>query len=69
MAELVKNFPARWETWVRSPGEGNGSPLQDSGLENYMDQTWVSCIMAGAFTTELPGKCSLPHYLIYTYGG
>ena len=25
----------------RSPGEGNGYPLQYSGLENSMDCTWV----------------------------
>ena len=43
MAQLVKNPPAMWETWVRfrglgrSLGEGNGSPLQYSGLENSMD--------------------------------
>ena len=43
MVHLVKNTPAMWETWVqslglgRSPGEGNGSPLQYSGLENSMD--------------------------------
>ena len=46
MAQLVKNPPAMWETWVRSmgsvpglgrsPGEGNGYPLQYSGLENSM---------------------------------
>ena len=43
VAQLVKNLPAMWETWVRSlgwedsPGEGNGHPLQYSGLENSMD--------------------------------
>ena len=43
MAQLVKNPPAVWKTWVRllgwedSPGEGNGNPLQYSGLENPMD--------------------------------
>ena len=27
--------------WGRSPGEGNGNPLQDSCLENHMDgETW-----------------------------
>ena len=42
-AQLVKNPPAMLETWVRSlgwedsPGEGNGYPLQYSGLENSMD--------------------------------
>ena len=41
---MVKNLPARWETWVRSlgqedpPGEGTGSPLKYSCLKNRMDQ-------------------------------
>ena len=43
MAQLVKNPPAMQETWILSvgwedsPGEGNGYPLQDSGLENSLD--------------------------------
>ena len=52
VAQLVKNPPAKWETWVqsrgwedlgsvlglgRSSGEGKGYPLQYSGLENPMD--------------------------------
>ena len=43
VAQLVKNPPAVWETWVRSlgwedsPGEGKGYPLQYSGLENSVD--------------------------------
>ena len=46
-AQLVKNPPAMLETWVRSlgwedsPGEGNGYPLQYSGLENSMDMWHV----------------------------
>ena len=49
MAQLVKNLPAMWETWVQSlswedsPGEGKGYPLQYAGLENSMD-----CIVHGA---------------------
>ena len=45
MAQLVKNLPAMWETWVwslsweDSPGEGKGYPLQYPGLENSMDHT------------------------------
>ena len=41
--ELVKNPPAVRETWVRipgsgrSPGEGNGYPLQFSALKNSMN--------------------------------
>ena len=44
MAQLVKNPPAMWETWVQSLGwedpldEGNGNPLQYSCLENPMDR-------------------------------
>ena len=48
VAQLVKNLPAMQETWVQSlgwedsPGEGNGCPLQYSGLEYSMD-----CIVHG----------------------
>ena len=38
VAQLVKNLPAMWDTWVRSlDWEGKGYPLQYSGLENSMD--------------------------------
>ena len=42
VAQLVKNLPAMWETWIRSLGwedplEGKGYPLQYSGLENCME--------------------------------
>ena len=42
-AQLEKKLPAMQETWVqslgweKSPGEGNGYPLQYSGLENPRD--------------------------------
>ena len=54
VAQTVKNLPALQETWPcfipgsgRSPGEGNGYPLQYSCLENCIDrvansQTWLS---------------------------
>ena len=48
VAQLVKNPPAIWETWVRSLSredpleKGKGYPLQYSGLENSMD-----CIVYG----------------------
>ena len=50
VAQLVKHLPAMWETWVSSlnwefPGEGNGYPLQYSGLENCVD-----CIVYGVTT-------------------
>ena len=31
VAQLVKNPPAMWETWVRFPGGRKGYPLQYSG--------------------------------------
>ena len=42
VAQLIKNPPAIWETWVQSldwisPGEEKGYPLQYSGLKNSMD--------------------------------
>ena len=42
VAQLVKNLPAMWETWLlslvgRSPGEEKGYHLQHSDLENSMD--------------------------------
>ena len=41
LAQSVKNLPAMQETWVqsgRSPGEGNGNPLQYSCLGNLLDR-------------------------------
>ena len=46
VAQTVKNLPAHAEDpdsipeLGRSPGEGEGSPLQYSGLENSMDSPW-----------------------------
>ena len=42
VAQMVKNLPAVWETWLirwsgRSPREGNGYSFQYSCLENSMD--------------------------------
>ena len=41
VAQMVKNPPAMWETWVQSLGGfrgEHGSPLQYSCLENPMDR-------------------------------
>ena len=43
VAQRLKRLPAMWETgWIlglgRSPGEGNGNPLQYSCLENPMER-------------------------------
>ena len=51
VAETVKNLLAIQGSdlipGLRSPGEGNGNPLQYSGLENSMDR--------GAWQTTVPG--------------
>ena len=45
VAQLVKNLPAVWETWVQSLGwedpleKGKVTTLQYSGLENSRDYT------------------------------
>ena len=47
VAQTVKHLPAMQETrvWRRSPGEGNGNPLQYSCLENSMDRgAWWSTV-------------------------
>ena len=61
MAQLVKNPPAVWETWVQSldwedPLEkGTGCPVQYSGLENSMD-----CIVhGGPKEWDMGGRLSL----------
>ena len=41
VSQTVKSLPTVWETWVGSPGKGNGKPLQYSYLENPMDgEAW-----------------------------
>jgi len=60
VAQLVKNPPAVWETWVPSlgwedtPGEGKDYPLQYSGLENSMD-----CIVQGVTESDTTERLSL----------
>ena len=48
VAQMVKNLPAMPGSISgseRSPGEGNGSPLQYSCLENAMDRgTWWATV-------------------------
>ena len=50
MAQVIKNPPAMQETqvvsgWGRSPGEGNGNPLQYSCLKNSMDRgAWQATV-------------------------
>ena len=51
VAQIVKNLPEMQENWVqslgweKSPGEGNGYPLQYSFLENSMDRgAWQATV-------------------------
>ena len=50
VAQMVENPPTMQKIWVipesrRSPGEGNGNPLQHSGLENSMDRgVWSTTV-------------------------
>ena len=66
VAQMVKNPPAKWETWVQflgwedSPGEGNGYPLQYSGLEDSKD-----CIVHGV--TKSRTRLSDFHSLTHPY--
>ena len=61
VAQVVKNLSAMREIWVlipemgRSPGEGNGSPLQCSCLENPMDR--------GAWQATIHGIAGVRHDL------
>ena len=60
-AQLVKNLPAMWVTWVRSlgwedsSGEEKGYPFQYSGLENSM-----GCIVHGVAKSQTRLSDSLP---------
>ena len=59
-AQLVKNPPAMWETWVQSLGwedpleKGKGYPLQYSGLENSMDHTVHGVTRSRTWLSDCP---------------
>ena len=64
IAQLVKNLPIMWETWVLSlgwedsPGEGKGYLLQYSGLDNSK-----KCIVHGV--TKSRTRLSDFHFTYY----
>ena len=62
MSQMVKNPPAMRETWVQSLGWEdpleNGSPLQHSGRENFMD-----CIVPGFAESDMGLVLSYFHLL------
>ena len=55
--------PGSTPGWGRSPGEGNGRPLQYSCLENPMDREawWVTVHGAAKSWTQLSKTCKHTH--------
>ena len=56
MAQTVKNPPAMKDPGLgRSPGGGNGNPLQYSCLENYLDReaSWATVNGVAKSQTQL----------------
>ena len=81
VAQTVKCLPTMRQTWVRSPGlgrspgEGNGNPLQCSCLENSMDGgAWWSTVHGVAKSrtrlSDFTSLCFMDSYqtfLLYTF--
>ena len=65
VAQMVKNPPARWETWIQSPGlgrslgGGHGNPLQYSCLENPHGQ--MSLVGCSPWGHQRTGHVSTAH--------
>ena len=73
VAQMVKNLPAMQETQVRSlgkgrsPGEGNGCPLQYSCLENPMDRVaWGSTVYGVSELDTVQRLTLLPSLIKYS---
>ena len=62
VAPMIKNPPAMRETWVRSPGQGIGYPLQYSGLENSMDRRALQATVHGITKSQTWLSLSLVHF-------
>ena len=57
---VVKNLPSMQKMWIqslglgRSPGEGNGNPLQYSCLENPIDRgAWWATVLGVAKESDM----------------
>ena len=66
VAQMVKNPPAVWETWILSPGwedppgEGNSYPLKYSCLENSIDRgAWQVTVHGVAKESDMTERLSL----------
>ena len=78
MAQLVKNPPTMWETWVclipglgRSPGEGKGYPLQYSGLEKSKGSQRVRqdrMTFTSTSTSNAMGRLIILYFCYFTNG-
>ena len=72
---MVKNLPAMQETRIRSlglgrsPGEGDGNPLQYSCLENPMDRGAWKATVHGVAKSWTRLRDSPFHYYIYNVQG
>ena len=70
-AQTVKNQSTMQEAWVwfpgsaRSPGEGNGNPLQCSPLEHPMDRWAFWTIVHGVAKSDTTDQQTLSH--TYTF--
>ena len=70
MAQLVKNPPAMWETWVpssglgRSPGEGNVYPLESESCSVLSDfvTAWATQSMGFSRPEYLPNSAIQPRF-------
>ena len=50
----------------RSPGEGNGNPLQYSGLENSMDRgAWQATVHGGLKESDMTERLSTAQHSVY----
>ena len=64
MAQKIKNLSAMQETPVRSPGDGNGNPVQYSCLEDSMDgKAWGGYSTWGHKESETTERLTTPFFL------
>ena len=60
VAQMVKNSPAMWETWLQSLGGGHGNPLQYSCLENpHGQRSLAGCSLWGCKESDMIVQLSI----------